>query len=371
MVQYIWQNTDWPHFDWSSQTLLQPLGKVRQSQGRLLGEAEHIGLEMQAKVLAEEAFTTSAIEGEKLDRLSIRSSVARRLGLPTAGLPGAERHVDGLVELLIDATTHHEKPLTLERIKGWQAALFPTGYSGMAKIRVGDWRQDTSPMQVVSGPVGKEKVHYQAPPANRIKAEMNRFLTWWHAPPENLDGLLRAALAHFWFVSIHPFEDGNGRIARAITDMALAQDEGKEYRLYSMSAQISAERNRYYDVLELNQKGGLEITDWLLWFLGCLERSIQRSEAEVQHALQKSRFWQHYLELTFNERQKKIINKLLDAGPEDFTGGLTNRKYRGMTKVSRETAKRDIADLVEKGVLVKKPGGGRSVSYDLILFSSL
>ncbi|MBE9546974.1 MAG: Fic family protein [Proteobacteria bacterium] len=365
MVQYVWQTPGWCDFRWHSEALLRPLGHVRQAQGRLLGEAIYIGLEMQADVLAEETVTTASIEGERLDRNSVRSSVARRLGLPTAGLPATKRNVDGLVEMLVDATANHEKPLTSERLKGWHASLFPTGYSGMVNILVGDWRQDSKPMHVMSGPIGKEKIHYEAPPSHRIEAEINRFLEWWKSPPENLDGLLRAALAHFWFVSIHPFDDGNGRIARAITDMALAQDERRGNRLYSMSAQISIERDNYYDVLERNQKGDGDVTDWLLWFMGCLERSIQRSEVEVRHVLLKSRFWHRRSGIALNERQQKVVNRLLDVGPDGFEGGLTNRKYRGITKVSRETVKRDIADLLKKGILVKNPGGGRSVSYDL------
>ena len=366
MVHYVWQSLNWPNFRWNSDALLRPLGQTRQSQGRLLGEAEYIGLEMQAEVLIEEAFTTAAIEGEKLDRNAIKSSVARRLGLPTAGLPPAERHVDGLVEMLVDATANHEKLLTSQRLKGWHAALFPTGYSGIVKIAVGDWRKGTEPMRVLSGPVGKEKIHYEAPPADRLGAEMDQFLTWWNSPPGYLDGIVRAALAHFWFVSIHPFEDGNGRIARAITDMALAQDERTGCRLYSMSAQISAERNDYYNVLELNQRSDGDITDWLVWFMKCLHRAIRRSEKEVQLAVRKTRFWQQCSEVALNERQQKVVKRLLDAGPGGFEGGLTNRKYKNLTRVSRETAKRDITNLVEKGILVRNPGGGRSVSYDLV-----
>ena len=366
MVQYVWQTPAWPKFFWNSAVLLQMLGQTRKAQGRLLGEVEYIGLEMQADVLTDEAFTTAAIEGEKLDRNSVRSSVARRLGLPTAGLPGTERHVDGLVEMLLDATVNYDKPLTSERLKGWQAALFPTGYSGIQNILVGDWRKGPDPMQVVSGPIGKEKVHYEAPPAKHLDRQMEYFLSWWNSPPENFDGLLRAALAHFWFVAIHPFEDGNGRIARAITDMALAQDEQIGFRLYSMSLKISEERDNYYNILEKTQKGDGDLTDWLVWFMGCLERSILRSEVEVGHTLRKSKFWQQSAKVMLNERQKKVINRLLDAGPDGFEGGITNRKYKGMTKVSRETAKRDIADLVKKGILVKNPGGGRNVSYTFL-----
>lgn len=370
MTSYIWQRADWPGFRWDSGALLLSLGAARRAQGDLLGKAEFVGLPMQAEVLTEEAFTTSAIEGERLDRDSLRSSVARRLGLPTAGLSPSQRRLDGLVAMLVDATANNGQPLTASRLKGWQAALFPTGYSGLHKIAVGDWRKGAAPMQVVSGPMGKEKVHYKAPPAHRLEAEINGFLAWWNHPDRGplggLDGLVRAGLAHFWFVTIHPFEDGNGRIARAITDMALAQDEKKEFRLYSMSAQINAEREEYYNVLERTQKDDGDITGWLTWFLECFLRAIGRSGLEVEKALGKLRFWQQWAAVGFSERQMKVLNALLDAGPGGFEGGLTNRKYKGMTHVSPETAKRDIADLVARGVLAPNPGGGRSASYDLV-----
>lgn len=367
MAHYIWQSGDWPKFRWDSEALLRTLGSARQSQGRLLAEAEYFGLDMQAEVLTEEALTTSAIEGEKLDRDLVRSSVARRLGLPTAGLPHAKRHVDGLVEMLLDATVNHRKPLDAERMKGWHAALFPTGFSGMQKIRVGDWRDGSAdPMRVVSGRVGRERVHYVAPPAGRLEEEMARFLNWFNSWPDNLDGLVRAALAHLWFVTIHPFEDGNGRMARALADMALAQDEKAECRFYSMSAQIVAQRDEYNDVLERTQKGDGEVTDWIAWFLRCQERAIMRSEAQVRIAVQKARFWQRGSALSLNERQRKVVNRLLDAGPGGFEGGLTTSKYAGMTKTSPATAKRDIAELLEKKILRRNPGGGRSASYGLV-----
>ncbi|MFH2010947.1 MAG: Fic family protein [bacterium] len=367
MAHYVWQLATWPEFEWESETLLKPLGATRGAQGRLLAKAELFGLELQAEVLAEEAFTTAAIEGEKLDRRSVRSSVARRLGLPTAGLPPVERHIDGLVQMLIDATTGHDQPLDGDRLKGWHAALFPTGYSALNKIMVGDWRPAAAdPMQVVSGPVGREKIHYEAPPAARLEEEMARLFAWWRDPPEQLDGLVRAALAHLWFVTIHPFEDGNGRIARALADMALAQDERSDCRLYSMSAQINLERDEYYDVLERTQKGDGDVTAWLQWFLGCQERSLRRSEEQVEQAMRKARFWQQCAEMSLNKRQQKVINRLLDAGPDGFEGGLTNRKYRSMTTVPPTTAKRDLADLLRKGLIKPNPGGGRSVSYALV-----
>jgi Fic family protein len=365
---YVWQTSTWPKLVWKAEPLLGPLGSARRSQGRLLGQAESIGLKSQAEILIEEAFTTAAIEGEKLDRDRIRSSVARRLGLPTAGLPPTDRNVDGLVEVLIDATTNRDHPLSPKRLKGWHAALFPTGYSGMKEILVGRWRKTVAPMRVVSGPIGKERVHYEAPPAKRLDREMADFVHWWHSwSLQEIDGLVRAGVAHFWFVSIHPFEDGNGRIARAITDMALAQDEELDLRLYSMSAQIVDERDDYYKVLERNQKGDGDVTDWLVWFLGCLERSMRRAEGQVHVALQRARFWRDHSETTLNERQRKVVNRLLDVGRGKFEGGLTNRKYVALTKVSRETAKRDIADLVDKGILARNPGGGRNASYDIVL----
>jgi Fic family protein len=346
---------------------LKPLGKARKAQGRLLAQADYFGLEMQAEVLSEEACETAVIEGERLDRISVRSSVARRLGLPTAGLPVPERHVDGLVEILLDATRNYAQPCDADRLKGWQAALFPTGYSGIRKITVGDWRPiSADPMRVVSGPVGRERVHYEAPPADRLEPEMARFFDWWNTSFPSVDGLVRAALAHLWFVTLHPFEDGNGRIARALEDMALSQDDRTEYRLYSLSAQISAERPDYYDLLETTQKGDGEVTEWLVWFLGCLERAIRRSEEQVQRTIEKARFWQRCAELSLNERQRKVLNRLLDAGPGGFEGGLTTRKYRGLTRASQTTPKRDIADLLDKGIIEQNPGGGRSVSYELV-----
>lgn len=363
MVRYIWQTSTWPSFRWDNEILLHPLGEARQAQGKILGLAEFFELELQADVLAEEALTTAAIEGERLDREAVRSSVARRLGLPTAGLPTVERHIEGLVEMLIDATRNHADPLTAERLKGWQAALFPSGYSGITRIITGDWRSGTETMQVVSGPIGKGTLHYEAPPAGDVEGMVEEFLEWFRTSEGTLDGLVRAAVAHFWFVSIHPFQDGNGRIARTIADLALAQDENSDCRLYSMSAQIEAERNDYYDVLERTQKGDGDITEWIVWFLECFKRAILRSEVEVHKAADKARMWQEIAHLNLNERQRKVINRLFEAGPGGFEGGLTNRKYVGMTRTSRETAKRDIADLVAKGVLFRNPGGGRSASY--------
>lgn len=365
MVNYIWELPSWPEFRWDNAALLRPLGITRQIQGKLLAKSEYFGLGIRAEVLTQEAFTTAAIEGEMLDRDSVRSSVARRLGLPTAGLPPEERHIDGLVEMLINATRNLDEPLTASRLKGWQAALFPTGYSGLSKIVVGDWRRDKEPMQVVSGPIGKERVHYEAPPADTVAGEVERFLAWFRTSQNVTDGLVRAAVAHLWFVTIHPFQDGNGRIARAIADMALAQDENIDFRLYSVSAQIRTEQDDYYDILERTQKGNGDISEWIVWFLDCLTRAVQRSESEIRKVMDKARLWEKLAHLGLNERQRKVVNRLCDAGPGGFEGGMTNRKYRGITKTTRETAKRDIGDLVTKGILIKGPGGGRSTSYDL------
>ncbi len=363
--KYIWQHSKWPKFIWDSEALLLSLGAARKSQGKIIAQAEFIGLEAHADLIVAEAFATSAIEGEKLDRDTIRSSVAKRLGLPTAGLPKQERHIDGLVEMLIDATTQFEKPLNPKRLHGWQASLFPTGYSGINKIQVGKWRTDGEPMLVVSGAFGKEKVHFEAPPSQNIKHEVDKFLNWWAKPPEPLDGLLRAAIAHLWFVTIHPYEDGNGRISRALMDMALAQDEKSSRRLYSLSSQIVEERNSYYDILENTQKGSGDITQWLDWFLKLYSRAIESSEKIIQKALTISKFWQEYSQLELNQRQKKVIQKLLEAEPTGFIGGLTNRKYTHISKTSRETAKRELVDLEAKGIIIKNPGRGRSTSYSL------
>jgi Fic family protein len=359
---------DWPKLTWQSDPLLAPLGRARLRQGKLLSKALALGFDLgqqaQVEILTEEAVKTAAIEGESLDRGSVRSSVARRLGLPTAGLATAPRQVEGLVEVLLDATGNYRESLTAERLKGWQAALFPTGYSGMHRVRIGDWRDEETPMQVVSGSIGRETVHYEAPPGARVPAEVDGFLAWWMKSREAMDGLMRAGVAHFRLVTIHPFEDGNGRIARALTDMALAQDEDLSARFYSLSSQIMAERDGYYTVLEQVQKGDGDITAWLEWFLGCFERAVERS-AIAAGVLLKARFWQRHAGAGISERQRKVLNRLLDAGPGGFEGGLTTRKYAGLAGVSKPTAQREIADLVGKGMLRQNPGGGRSTNYDV------
>nr|MBC8362980.1 Fic family protein [Candidatus Desulfatibia profunda] len=369
-MRYIWQNANWAEFTWNSDALVQPLGRTRLRQGGLLSKVDVLGLkfssEARAEILIEETVKTAAIEGQTLNRDSVRSSVARRLGLSTAGLPAGERDTDGLVDVLMDATANYDEPLTAERLMAWQAAFFPTGYSGLRKIRTGQWR-GPEPIQVVSGPVGREKVHFEAPPADSVKREIRDFLQWWEkgSKTKNTEGLLRAAIAHFRFVTIHPFEDGNGRIARALTDMALAQDEELGPRFYSLSTRIMAERDEYYRVLERCQKGNGDITEWLVWFLECFERALEHSETLISIVLAKARFWQRHGQTQLNERQRKVINRLLDAGAGGFEGGLTTRKYVSVAKVSRATAFREISDMVEKQVLKQNPGGGRSVSYDL------
>lgn len=369
-MRYIWQSAHWPELSWKSEPLLPLVSKARMAQGKLMAQVAGLGFgldkEAQAEILIEETLKTSAIEGERLSRESVRSSVARRLGLPTAGLVSANRAVDGLVEVLIEATKNYDRPLTAQRLKSWQAALFPTGYSGLARIRAGKWRGSSHPMQVVSGAVGREKVHFEAPPGESVEKEMTRFLSWWRESRAHNDGLLRAGLAHFYFVTIHPFEDGNGRIARVLTDMALAQDEKLSMRCYSLSSQIMEERGEYYDVLERCQKGNGDVTHWLEWFLGCHVRAVEGSEELIGDVLTKARFWQVHGKTPMNERQRKVVNRLLDAGKGGFEGGLTSRKYVSMARTSRATAYREISELLGNGVLHQNLArGGRSVSYEL------
>ena len=349
--------------------MLPLISTARLLQGKLLAKVNGMGFELSreagADVLTEEAMKTSEIEGEILNRDSVRSSVAKHLGLPTFGLPESTRAIDGLVDVLIDATRNYMKPLTAERLKSWQAALFPTGRSGLFQIQIGEWRSGEDPMQVVSGGFGQEKVHFEAVPSLAVEKEMEQFLAWFESSYGGEDGLVRTGIAHFYFVTIHPFEDGNGRIARAITDMALAQDEQIPIRFYSLSSQIMKERKHYYDILERCQRGDVDITAWLSWFLGCYIRALEGAIKLVAKVLAKTTFWQHFGHVVLNERQRKVVNLLLNAGMGGFEGGMTTRKYVSIAKTSRATAFREIDDLIEKGLLVQNPTKGRSTSYDL------
>lgn len=369
-MKYIWQSNLWPKLNWDSNVLLAPLGRARLSQGNFLGRVKRLGFQLgeeaQADILTEEAIKTAEIEGERLNPQMVRSSVARHLGLREAGLISVSRSVDGLVEVILDATQQYNKPLSAQRLKRWQAALFPSGYSGLHKIRVGQWR-GIEPMRVVSGPIGKEKIHFEAPPGEAVEAEMRQFLRWWESSRKDTDGILRASLAHLYFVTIHPFDDGNGRIARALTDMALAQDEKLSVRYYSLSSQIMEERKGYYDVLEnCTKSDSADVTKWLVWFLECFERAIQRSDKIIGNVLAKADFWQQHAQTELNSRQKKVLNRILDAGRAGFKGGLTTRKYVSLAKTSRATAFREISNMLENKILRQLPGKGRSVHYDLI-----
>lgn len=364
--QYIWQQKNWPRFTWNDSLIITHLSNARKLQGSFLAKSESLGLEAQAKILISDVKETSAIEGEKLELASIRSSVAKRLGLSTAGLPKEQRSIEGLVEMLLDATENFNKPLTANRLKGWQSGLFPTGHSGIHKIVVGDWRKSKEPMQVVSGRIGKVKIHYEAPPSKDLQKEMKLFLEWFNKK-QNLDGLIKAAIAHFWFITIHPFEDGNGRIARAISDLALSKDEELTKRCYSLSSQISLDREAYYKILETTQKGSLDITQWIIWFLNTLSKAIKNSEELIKKAILIGNFWNKFANIEISIRQRKVIQKILEEEPNGFIGGMTNKKYVSITRVSPASAKRDLIDLEEKGLLKRNNSGGRSTSYSIIL----
>lgn len=362
---YIHELTEWPRFRWDVAKVAESLASVRHRQGRLIGRMGGLGFHLRQEAvlhtLTEDVLKSSDIEGEKLDAEQVRSSIARRIGMDIGALKPADRNVEGVVEMMLDATRRYDHPLDMERLFDWHAALFPTGRSGMTKIRTGAWRDDsTGPMQVVSGAIGKERLHFEAPRTARVDGEMRGFLEWFESKPE-MDSVLIAALAHFWFVTIHPFEDGNGRIARAIADMALARSEESPQRFYSMSAQIRQERQAYYDILEQTQKGSLDITAWMNWFLGCLGRAIDGAQATLGAVMTKARFWEKFARIRMNDRQLLVLNRLLDG----FEGKLTNSKYAKLTKCSPDTALRDIEALVERGVLVRNPEGGRSTSYSL------
>lgn len=364
MAVYIHQLNDWPDFQWDREKLAPQLAEVRHRQGRLLGRMEGLGFPLQAEAnlhtLTLDVLKSSEIEGEKLNPDQVRSSVARRLGMDIAGLIPADRDVEGIVEMMLDATQNYGKALSDKRLFDWHAAMFPTGRRGMHSIVVGRYRDNpnTDPMQVVSGPIGRERIHFEAPAASLLKRDMKNFLDWFNKE-EYTDPVLKAAVAHLWFVTIHPFDDGNGRIARAITDMQLSRADKSAQRFYSMSAQIRVERKDYYNILEKTQKDSLDITDWIEWFLECLDQAIANTDETLAIVLNKARFWDKHLSTPLNDRQKRMLNKLLDG----FEGKLTSSKWATITKSSQDTAGRDINDLVEKGILVKEPGGGRSTSY--------
>ena len=366
--RYIHELSDWPKFHWDQDRLAGTLAAVRHRQGRLVGRMEALGFPLQQEAtleaLTEETVKSSEIEGEKLDAAQVRSSIARRLGMDAAGVDVVDRRVEGVVEMMLDATRNFDQPVTAERLFGWHASLFPSGRSGMRKLRVGAWRDDTTgPMQVVSGPVGRQRVHFQAPAAEHLNREMRAFLRWFNegTGPAVIDDVLKAGLAHLWFVTIHPFDDGNGRIARAIADLGLARSEHSTQRFYSMSAQIRRERNDYYDILERSQKGTMDVTAWMDWFLGCLGSAIDGAETTLATVLRKARFWQEHRDVPINDRQRVMLNRLLDG----FDGKLTTSKWAVITKCSSDTALRDILDLVKRGVLVRNLGAGRSTSYSL------
>jgi len=365
-MAYIHQLPRWPEFTWDSEAVAGLLPAVRHEQGKHLGKIEALGFELRTEAsltaLTEEVVKSSAIEGENLDSKEVRSSISRKLGLDVAGLVKSGREVEGVVEMMLDATRNFDKPLTAERLFGWHAALFPTGRSGMHRITVGGWRiGEAGPMQVVSGPIGKERVHFQAPEAERLKDEMERFLRWF-ASRSTTDPVLKAAIAHLWFVTIHPFDDGNGRVGRAIAEMALAQADGTKDRFYSMSSAIEAERREYYSQLESAQRGGLDITGWITWFLARLDRAIEEADKILGSVFHKAQLWQRIHPGPVNERQRRVINRMLD----EFEGNLTTSKYAKLAHCSTDTALRDIRELLERGIIVKNPAGGRSTSYRLV-----
>ncbi len=364
-MTYIHERSTWPGFTWDDQSFAAELAEVRHQQGRLLGRLEALGFDLRNEanlvVMTSEVVKSSAIEGERLEPDEVRSSIARRLRLDTAELPTLSRDVEGVVEMMLDATGSHESPLTSERLFGWHTALFAGSRSSSGPITVGAWRRsEAGPMQVVSGPMGKETVHFEAPNAGRLPAEMSRFVAWFDEPT-SIDPVLHAAVAHLWFVTIHPFDDGNGRIARAIAEMALARADGSAARFYSMSTQILIERAEYYRQLEQAQRGGLDITPWLQWFLGCLDRAIEGSEQLLASVIRKSRFWQVANRHPLNPRQQLVVDRMLG----EFEGHLSTSKYAKLAKCSPDTAQRDVRELLAQGILVQNPGGGRSTSYRL------
>lgn len=366
-IKHLHQRPGWPELRWDHEALSAPLAATRHRQGRLIGRLEGLGFSLRAEAtletLTQDVIKSSEIEGSLLDREQVRSSIARRLGIDIGALTPADRDVEGVVEMMLDATQKYGRPLTARRLFAWQAALFPTGRSGMTPIKVGAWRDDSrGPMRVVSGPVGRERVHFEAPAARRLAAEMRAFLAWFNRNAD-LDPVLKAGLAHLRFVTLHPFDDGNGRIARAIADMALARADESAQRFYSMSAQIRLERQAYYDILEKTQKGTLDVTPWLAWFIACLHRAVDGADRTLASVLGKMRFWERHRDTALNDRQRAILNRLLNG----FEGKLTSSKWAKLAKCSQDTAHRDIQDLIERGILVKEAAGGRSTSYALAL----
>ena len=366
MAKYIYQNENWIEFNWNDKEISVLLAQVRNLQGRLLGKMSALGFSFQAEATLEmitlDILKSSEIEGEKLNRAQVRSSIARRLGIEVAGLVASARNIDGIVEMMLDATQRYELPITEERMFGWHNALFPSGYSGNYKIDVACYRKGE--MQVISGAIGKEKVHYEAVATENVKLEMDRFIQWLNAENDSMDSVIKAAIAHLWFVTIHPFDDGNGRIARAIADLLLTRSDGSKDRFYSMSAQILKERKKYYEALEKTQHSiNSDITVWLDWFLNCLKNALLASEKILQSILQKADFWNENVKTTFNDRQIKMLNKLLNG---DFRGKLQSSKWARICKCSQDTAIRDIKDLIEKGILQQEQQGGRSTNYELI-----
>jgi len=363
--QWVWQQPDWPKFAFDMKRVAPVLNRARSAQGRILGKAQALGLANLGAALAEiwveEANATARIEGEKLDLTAVRSSVARRLGLASVGT--ASRTVEGLIDLMEDATQHWREPLTVERLCGWQAALFPTGYAGVKKVKSGALRTHATPMQIVSGPIGRERVHFEAPPSRRIPRELGEFLDWFQSSRDSpVDGLLRAGTAHLWFETLHPFEDGNGRVGRAIIDLALAQDAKLDQRLYSVSRRLAEHRSDYYAELAAASRGGLDITRWLTWFVGQFEEACRASEAVIDLSLAKARFWLEHGQAPLSQRQRKAVNRILDAGPGGFDGGMSTEKYGHLVRVSRATAYRDLEELVRYGLLTQA-GVGRGTRY--------
>jgi len=362
--KYIHELSEWPNFQWNQEIVSAKLIEVRHRQGLLLGKMSTLGFSLRGEAmlatLTLDVLKSNEIEGEILNPEQVRSSIARRLGMDVAGLVPSDRNVEGVVEMMLDATQHFSNPLSDERLFNWHAALFPTGRSGMYKITTGNWRTGNNPMQVVSGAIGHEKVHFEAPIADAIPQEMTAFIQWFNTA-HDIDPVLKAGVAHLWFVTIHPFDDGNGRIARTIADMQLTRADGSPQRFYSMSAQIRLERNAYYDILERTQKSSLDITNWLMWFLDCLDRALQETENTLSGVLKKAQFWDSFTTTQISDRQRIILNKLLDG----FEGKLTTAKWSIITKCSHDTALRDIQDLIKKGMLVQEASGGRSTSYIL------